>query len=161
MEVHKISHQRLRHCAFSREEDTALRNLVAQYGMNAWQIVAQHMTRRSARQCRERWYVLVKRANSARPFTPEEDNLLVTKCMQIGPKWHILESFFIDRTRMCLKNRWKTLTEAAEIESKIELPIEPVQEFPSATTEFGEFGCDELDLFTGTGEEFWDVHYDY
>lgn len=104
-----MTHQRLRHCPFSQKEDQMLQSLVNVHGTDSWPVVAQHMVRRSARQCRERWNVLEKRQRSARPFTPEEDNLLITECMKIGPKWKILEAFFVDRTSICLKNRWQIL----------------------------------------------------
>lgn len=161
MEVHKISHQRLRHCAFSREEDQTLRNLVNQHGTDAWPEVAKYMTRRSARQCRERWSVLMKRENSNRPFTPDEDHLLVTKCMQIGPKWQILERFFVDRTRICLKNRWQTLMKRAETESMIH-PVHEVATTGADFADFVDFDWDDLDLFTvpttdGAWADDWNV----
>ena len=112
-----ISHQRLRHCAFSHEEDANLRRLVAQYGTDAWLDVSQEMVRRSARQCRERWMVLTKRELSTRPWTEEEDRLLVQKCFELGPKWPLIEHFFVDRNASSLKNRWITLNRKAENEA--------------------------------------------
>ena len=112
------SHQRLRHCAFSREEDDNLRSLVAQYGTSdSWPQIAEHMKRRSAKQCRERWNVLTLRENSRREFTPEEDRLLISKCVELGPKWPILQTFFHERNIACLKNRWKMLRQKAETDA--------------------------------------------
>ena len=110
------SHERLRHCAFSHEEDANLRKGVEQFGED-WKKVAENMTRRSARQCRERWYVLYKRRESQRPWTNEEDQLLVQKCLEMGPRWNLIEGFFIDRNSLSLKNRWQKLTREAEIDS--------------------------------------------
>ena len=111
------SHQRLRHCAFSQAEDSELRVLVEKYGTDAWQEIANRMVRRSARQCKERWRVLTVREMSQRPWTDEEDQLLVRRCCEMGPKWRLLETLFTGRTSQSIKNRWNILTQRAERDS--------------------------------------------
>lgn len=115
--IRKKSHEKLRHCAFSPEEDANLRKLISQHGENDWMTVSLSMARRSARQCRERWLVLKKREESKRPWSHEEDNLLVQKCIELGPKWAKIEKFFIGRDVISIKSRWKLLTSNAEIDS--------------------------------------------
>lgn len=113
----KKSHEKLRHCAFSPEEDANLRKLISEHGDTNWQIIALSMYRRSARQCRERWNVLKKREESKRPWMEEEDCLLVQKCIELGPKWNKIELFFEGRDSQSLKCRWRYLTRNAEIDS--------------------------------------------
>jgi hypothetical protein len=111
------SHERLKHCAFSHNEDLILTQMVAQLGEDNWQELTRSLSKRSARQCRERWAVLTKRAESRREWTADEDTLLVSKCMQLGPKWRIIEVFFTGRDVPSLKARWRLLTKRAEMES--------------------------------------------
>lgn len=113
----KKSHEKLRHCAFSPDEDANLRNLISIHGETNWQKIALSMFRRSARQCRERWMVLKKREESKRPWTEEDDALLVQKCIELGPKWKKIELYFNGRDSQSLKCRWKLLTRNAEIDS--------------------------------------------
>lgn len=115
--LRKKSHEKLRHCAFSPEEDANLRKLVSIHGETNWLTISLSMYRRSARQCRERWSVLTKREESKRPWTEEEDALLVQKCIELGPKWGKIELFFLGRNSQSLKCRWKALTKNAEIDS--------------------------------------------
>ncbi|OHT06155.1 Myb-like DNA-binding domain containing protein [Tritrichomonas foetus] len=113
----RLAHERLRHCAFSHEEDACLKLNIDQLDTNAWNKVADNMKRRSARQCKERYYVLTRRIESSRTWTKEEDLLLYNKCIEFGPKWHLLEAFFVDRNSQSLKNRWYKLQSKAEYDS--------------------------------------------
>ena len=152
MRSNSTSHQRLRHCAFSREEDENLRLLVCQFGStDSWTQVAEHMKRRSARQCRERWNVLTLREKSRRAFTPEEDQLLIAKYMEIGPKWNLLQTFFQDRNMASLKNRWKALNQPETTSGP-----KPTGDIWSHIW-LGDSDANAYDLFAlENGDEFWD-----
>ncbi|MDR0631038.1 MAG: hypothetical protein LBF66_00470 [Holosporales bacterium] len=91
---------------FSREEDDLLRQLVGRYGLNDWAAIAQQMPNRDPRQCRCRWKHYLSGGPATRPWTPEEDYLLISKMREWGPRWVKLAQFFPDRTDLQLKNRW-------------------------------------------------------
>lgn len=162
-----ISHQRLRHCAFSHEEDANLRRLVDQYGTDSWFEVSQEMVRRSARQCRERWRVLTTRELSLRPWTEDEDKLLIQKYFELGPKWQIMESFFTDRNSLSLKNRWTVLNQRAAASatsgpSPVAAAREPQQlKADSPADAWDEWLCDDaetpFDLFGHEDGEIWEM----
>ncbi|OHS96116.1 Myb-like DNA-binding domain containing protein [Tritrichomonas foetus] len=151
------SHERLRHCAFSNIEDQNLRDNVAQFGCD-WNKVSQNMRRRSAKQCRERWNVLQKRQESARPWTPEEDQILVRKCIELGPKWALLENFFIDRNSISLKARWHKLLSQAENESMMmgQTETEKVEQALSDDSENSPLESQsKVNLIDERTEDFW------
>ena len=65
---------------FTSEEDEKLRDLVEQYGENAWVQVSAQMNGRNIRQCRERWkHYLSAYKTSRDPFTEEENKIIMEK----------------------------------------------------------------------------------
>ncbi|OHT14533.1 hypothetical protein TRFO_15059 [Tritrichomonas foetus] len=99
------------HRKFTKEEDKYLLALVSRYGERAWQTVASMMnTGRTSRQCRERYkYYLSSASQQKKEWTREEDELLLSKYKQLGPKWALLSSFFDGRTDINLKNRYRRI----------------------------------------------------
>jgi hypothetical protein len=95
--------------SFTPDEDDLLRVLVGKYGEDNWQVIAAKMTRRSRRQCRERWVNYLSPAVCNRPWTPEEEDLLSVKVKEIGRKWKAMEPFFPGRTDVNIKNHWKQM----------------------------------------------------
>jgi hypothetical protein len=93
---------------FTPAEDQKLRELVKRLGLSNWIKVAEQMTSRNARQCRERWNNYLSPALLTHPWTPDEDILLDQKYAQVGSKWTYIAGFFPDRSRNNIKNRWKT-----------------------------------------------------
>ena len=75
-----------------------------------WEDVAKQLnTGRNSRQCRERWTYYLSPHITNEPWTKEEDDLLLKKYKEIGPKWKKLSLFFKSRTDINLKNRWNLL----------------------------------------------------
>jgi hypothetical protein len=91
---------------FSQVEDLRLAEVVAKYGPANWTVIAGQMPGRNARQCRERWTNYIKPGLHHTPLSPEEDMLLEQKCLEIGPRWQLIVTFFPGRARNCLKNHW-------------------------------------------------------
>jgi hypothetical protein len=85
--------------------------LVAQFGPCAWEAIAREMPGRNLRQCRERWKHYLSVGFTERPWTNAEDNLLLMKHRELGPRWTKLSSFFQGRSDIQLKARWLKLTE--------------------------------------------------
>ena len=94
---------------FTEEDDCKLRQIIATIGTQSWTDVAKAMGDRNPRQCKERWVNYLDPAINRGPFTPEEDELLVQKQIEIGSKWVTIAHFFNHRTDAQLKNRWQML----------------------------------------------------
>ena len=108
---------------FTPSEDMRLHELVTQNGTASWKTIARYMPNRSSRQCRERWkYYLATGATQQDTWTQEEDNLLMEKHAEIGPKWAMLVPFFSNRTDINLKNRFHRLKRCQVRQKQIETP---------------------------------------
>ncbi|OHT09482.1 hypothetical protein TRFO_04569 [Tritrichomonas foetus] len=93
---------------FTPEEDKILKEVVRDISTNNWNAVAQELPGRNGRQCRERWNNYVNPKFKKGSFTPEEDDLLDKKYAELGPRWHLIASFFPNRSCNIIKNRFFT-----------------------------------------------------
>jgi hypothetical protein len=103
-----ISVQRHRE-KFTNEEDKRLLELIQNFGVNSWDIIASLMPNRNIRQVRERWKHYLSCNNLYEPWKPEEDALLYQKVSEFGFKWTKLTRFFPGRSDIQLQNRWTKL----------------------------------------------------
>lgn len=123
---------------FTATEDQQLAALVQMYGEKNWNLIAHFMGNRNARQCRDRYTRYLSPDLNKKPWSPEEDALLISKFHEIGPKWVKMSKFFDNRTDYSLKNRWNVLLRhnfvsipqisEPEEEKIIEQPIQPIVE---------------------------------
>ena len=74
---------------FTPEEDQKLRELIQKHGDRSWNLVSSLMGNRSQRQCRERWkhYLSCDVNVASKPWTKEEDEILINKYNELGAKW--------------------------------------------------------------------------
>jgi hypothetical protein len=91
---------------FTPEEDSQLRVLVDKIGTKTWDEIAQFLPDRTARQCRDRYQNYLVGSLVTRPWTPEEDALLIEKFHQMGPKWVAIGKLLSGRSGNNVKNRW-------------------------------------------------------
>jgi hypothetical protein len=102
---------------FSPEEDQYLRHLVSRYGPSDWKQISLHMNGRTVRQCRERWKSYLEPSLNKLDWTAQEDQLLLQKYEEIGPKWSRLALYFHARTDIDVRNRYhriERITKKAE-----------------------------------------------
>ncbi|KAK8841264.1 hypothetical protein M9Y10_027465 [Tritrichomonas musculus] len=115
---------------FSKEEDAKLVEIVNLMGDNfeGWNVVAEKMKTRTARQCRERWVSYLSPNIRVEKWTEDEDRILIDKINKIGKKWTEIASYFNGRSGSDIKNRWyshlKDITFLNEY-SKIEFMSDP------------------------------------
>ena len=94
---------------FSKLEDHVLSELVKQFGLRKWKIIAQHMPGRTAKECKERYFNYLSPNFANTKWSHEEDKFLIEKYNELGPKWGILSRHFKGKNSNDLSNRWKYL----------------------------------------------------
>ena len=87
-------------------EDTLLLNAIARYGENNWSEIAECLPNRNRKQCKERYINNLMHKNNKRPWTQEEDNIILSKRMEYGNKWSKISMFLIERSPNNVKNRF-------------------------------------------------------
>jgi hypothetical protein len=91
---------------FSPTEDAFLLRLVGDDPSPQWEVIAEQMPDRTARQCRERWLNYLNPAIRVDPWTEAEDSLLIEKVNDLGHFWSTMTNFFNGRSESDIKNRW-------------------------------------------------------
>jgi hypothetical protein len=106
--LHPLKQSCPRH-KFLKAEDDQLRLLVAKFGESNWNLIALYMSRRNARQCRERYRNYLSPNLQPTPWTSEEETRLCEKVREFGPKWSKISAFFPGRTEVNVKNQWAAI----------------------------------------------------
>lgn len=116
---------------FTAEEDETLSRLVVELGEN-WDQIAPHFKGRNGRQLHDRYRNYLAPNLNKSPFSREEDELILEKYKEIGPKWVKMTKYFQNRTDFSLKNRWQYIDRRIYRNKKIVYPDElvPVEETP-------------------------------
>jgi hypothetical protein len=104
------------HCKrkFTEDEDALLLHLVSIHGAHDWKTIAWHMSGRTVRQCRERFKYYLHPGIERRPWTPDEDRLLLDRYDAMGPRWAQLALQFDGRTDIDIKNRYHRIRRGME-----------------------------------------------
>jgi hypothetical protein len=96
---------------FTKEEDSKLMHLVEQFGSHDWAKVSSAMYGRTQRQCRQRYRNYLSQSRQRSAWTVKEEELVIAKFRELGPKWVHIATFLPGRTGNDVKNRWhKRLT---------------------------------------------------
>ncbi|MED6193093.1 hypothetical protein PIB30_015746 [Stylosanthes scabra] len=72
---------------WSPEEDAVLSRLVSQFGARNWSMIARGVPGRSGKSCRLRWCNQLDPCVKRKPFTEEEDSIIVSAHAIHGNKW--------------------------------------------------------------------------
>jgi hypothetical protein len=94
---------RTRH-PFSLYEDALLQSLVSIHGSYQWNRIADIMNR-TPRQCRERWKNYLSPPVVYQPWTPEEEQDLLSAMREIGPRWQQI-GVRLNRAEVDVKNHY-------------------------------------------------------
>lgn len=91
---------------WTEREDALLRQLVAKLGAGLWAAIAAQIPERTGKQVRERWLNHLSPGVTKRPWSTEEDHIIIESHRRLGNCWSRIAKFLNGRSDNSVKNRF-------------------------------------------------------
>ena len=120
---------------WTADEDAILVKRIEKYGTGNWSLIAQELSGRTGKQCRERWTNQLNPNLNKENWTQSEDRILLQQQQIYGNSWSKISMFLPGRSSNCVKNRWSWLSrhrvftqhQAAQIQRARTHPVQQLQ----------------------------------
>eukprot|EP01024_Parvocaulis_polyphysoides_P030002 TRINITY_DN27254_c0_g2_i2.p1 TRINITY_DN27254_c0_g2~~TRINITY_DN27254_c0_g2_i2.p1 ORF type:complete len:366 (+),score=63.01 TRINITY_DN27254_c0_g2_i2:214-1311(+) len=110
---------------WKNSEDEILKVAVMKYGLNQWARISSLLVRKSAKQCKARWYEWLDPAIKKTEWTREEDEKLLHLAKLFPQQWRTIAPIVGRTPAQCLERYEKLLDEAINKDARYEAGDDP------------------------------------
>jgi hypothetical protein len=91
---------------FTEEEDAIIRHYYEDLNIKDWKIISTYLKNRTSKNCRDRYQNYLDPKIMNKPFSLEDEELLIELVAKYGKKWKTIASQMNNRSADSVKNKW-------------------------------------------------------